>query len=121
MDKDTRKLLEELKNSTGYIPVSDLAERFEEIDDYYNHSPWTLLQILSNINIIVPVNIDSTLEYKGYKAVVHYDAKDNIFVGDVLDIEDFLSFHGTSVDELKESFHQRINNYLVLCNKLKKG
>lgn len=50
-------LLEQLKNCKGYVSVSELAERFEEIDKEYNSEPWNLMQILSNINILVPVYI----------------------------------------------------------------
>ena len=57
-NKETTKLLEELKASTGYIPVSDLAARFEEIDEYYNHEPWNLQQILANINLIVSIELE---------------------------------------------------------------
>ena len=58
MDKETKDLLEELKNSNGYISISELAKRFEEIDELYNHELWNLQQILSNINLHVPVELD---------------------------------------------------------------
>ena len=58
MDKETKDLLEELKQSNGYISVSELAKRFEEIDELYNHELWNLQQILSNINLHVPVELD---------------------------------------------------------------
>lgn len=55
---DTKKLLEKMKQSKGYVSVADLAARFEEMDEYYNHEPWDLKQILNNINIFVPIEID---------------------------------------------------------------
>lgn len=58
MDKETRKLLEEMKCSNGYVSVAELAERFEEVDEYYNHELWNLTQILSNINILIPIEIN---------------------------------------------------------------
>lgn len=58
MDKETKDLLEELKQSNGYISISELAKRFEEIDELYNHELWNLQQILSNINLHVPVELD---------------------------------------------------------------
>ena len=58
MDKETKDLLEELKQSSGYISISELAKRFEEIDELYNHELWNLQQILSNINLHVPVELD---------------------------------------------------------------
>ena len=64
--------------------------------------------------------MNSMLEYKGYRAMVKYDAEDNIFVGEVFGIADSLNFHGTSVAELKEMFKQSIDNYLELCEKIGK-
>ena len=64
--------------------------------------------------------MNSMLEYKGYHAVVEYDADDNIFVGEVFGIKDSLNFHGASVDELTRMFHQSIDNYLDLCVKIGK-
>ena len=58
MDKETKDLLEELKQSNGYISISELAKRFEKIDMLYNHDYWNLTQILANINLIVPVELD---------------------------------------------------------------
>ena len=52
----------------------------------------------------------SMLEYKGYHATIEFDAEDNIFVGKVFGITDSLNFHGTSVDELETSFHNKKPN-----------
>ncbi|QIB70752.1 type II toxin-antitoxin system HicB family antitoxin [Aminipila butyrica] len=54
--------------------------------------------------------------YKGYHATIDYDAEDKIFVGKVFGITDSLNFHGTTVDELEEMFHQSIENYLDICS-----
>lgn len=60
------------------------------------------------------------MEYKGYYAKIEYDEDDNLFVGQVLGINDSLNFHGTSVSELQESFHNSIDNYLSLCKQIRK-
>jgi predicted HicB family RNase H-like nuclease len=39
----------------------------------------------------------NVMTYKGYKARVEFDPRDNIFVGRVLGIEDGISFHGETV------------------------
>ena len=62
MDKETKDLLEELKNCTGYISVSELVEHLEEVDEYYNHEPWNLTQIIANINLIIPIEIKECAE-----------------------------------------------------------
>lgn len=37
------------------IPVKELVERFIEVDKYFENEPWTIRQILSNIDIIIPL------------------------------------------------------------------
>lgn len=60
------------------------------------------------------------MEYLGYHASVEYDPEDRIFIGKVCGITDSLNFHGTTVDELENMFHQSIDNYLELCKELGK-
>lgn len=63
---------------------------------------------------------NSMLEYKGYHASVSFDADDNLFVGEVFGLTDSLNFHGESVKELEEMFHQSVDNYLNLCAQIGK-
>lgn len=58
------------------------------------------------------------LEYKGYHASVEFAEEDMLFVGEVFGIQDSLNFHGTTVQELIENFHDCIDNYLELCKEL---
>lgn len=64
--------------------------------------------------------MDSMLEYKGYRAIVSYDGDDELFVGEVFGVNDSLNFHGASVEELKQSFHDCIDNYLMICQQIGK-
>lgn len=64
--------------------------------------------------------MNNLLEYKGYHAEIEYDTEDEIFTGSVFGIKDSLSFHGTSVNELKEMFAQSIDNYLDFCKQIGK-
>lgn len=64
--------------------------------------------------------MNSMMEYKGYHAIVDFDADDMIFVGKVFGIVDSLNFHGSSVTEIEEMFHQSIDNYLEQCKKMGK-
>ena len=66
----------------------------------------------------MPKPADQMLEYKGYHAKIYFDARDDIFVGEVFGLNDSLNFHGSTVQELKEMFHQCIDNYLDLCKEL---
>ena len=58
-EKETKNLISELtKDDNLYVNLPDLIERFVEVDEYYNHEPWNLMQILANINMIIPVKIN---------------------------------------------------------------
>ncbi len=58
------------------------------------------------------------MEYKGYHADIRYSDEDHLFVGEVFGINDTLGFHGSSIEELEEMFHQSIDNYLQMCEEL---
>ena len=59
--------------------------------------------------------MSNMLSYKGYHAKVEFDADDGILVGSVFGIRDSLNFHGASIEEVKESFHDCIDTYLEIC------
>ncbi len=58
------------------------------------------------------------MNYKGYFANVEFDAEDYVFVGRIIGIRDVIGFHGESVQELEEAFHDAIDNYLAACKEL---
>ena len=60
------------------------------------------------------------MRYNGYTAVISYDPDDRIFVGEVIGTSDSLSFHGSTPDELEESFKNCIKNYLDFCAQIGK-
>jgi len=60
------------------------------------------------------------MKYNGYRASIGYDETDRIFIGEVFGISDSLNFHGSTIDELENSFHQCIDHYLELCAKIGK-
>ncbi|MBR1477023.1 MAG: type II toxin-antitoxin system HicB family antitoxin [Lachnospiraceae bacterium] len=64
--------------------------------------------------------MNTLMEYKGYRAKIEYDKDDNIFVGTVLGLNDILSFHGSSVEELEQGFTNCIENYFEYCRKIGK-
>ena len=65
--------------------------------------------------------MNNTMTYKGYHAKIEFDSEDCIFVGKVSGLSDSLNFHGTSVEELKQMFHQSVDNYLELCKEIGKS
>ena len=40
------------------------------------------------------------MTYKGYMARIEFDPRDNIFFGKVMGIEDSITFHGDTVEDL---------------------
>ncbi len=62
--------------------------------------------------------MSNTMEYKGYKASMSFDADDKIIVGRVLDINDIISFHGESVSEFEANFHAVVDDHLAACVEL---
>lgn len=55
------------------------------------------------------------MTYKNYMARVVYDDDANIFHGEVINIRDVITFEGSSVNELQNSFKESIDDYLDFC------
>jgi len=55
------------------------------------------------------------LLYKDYIGSVHFNSEDEIFFGKIEGIEDLISFEGSSVAELKKSFEESVEDYIILC------
>jgi predicted HicB family RNase H-like nuclease len=64
--------------------------------------------------------MNDILEYKGYFAYVHFSAKDEVFYGKIIGINDLVSFEGDSVQELKSAFHEAVEDYLETCKQIQK-
>ncbi len=62
----------------------------------------------------------NTMIYKGYSARVEYDDADGIFTGQVAGIRDGIGFHADTVEDLREAFHEAINDYIEVCAKIGK-
>jgi len=55
--------------------------------------------------------------YKNYAARIEYDPEDRIFTGRIAGIEDIVVFHGSTVDELENAFHESVDHYLDVSEK----
>jgi predicted HicB family RNase H-like nuclease len=62
--------------------------------------------------------LTNTMTYKGYTASMVFDAEDKIITGRVLEIDDIISFHGTSVAEFEANFHAVLDDYAAACAQL---
>src|SRR4029077_4181735 len=59
----------------------------------------------------------STMNHKGYAARVEYDDEDGLFFGRVAGIRDGVNFHGETVAELRQAFHEAVDGYLDVCKR----
>jgi predicted HicB family RNase H-like nuclease len=55
------------------------------------------------------------IKYKEYLGTVHFSAEDEVFYGKIEGVEDLISFEGGDVKELKEAFHEAVEDYIELC------
>ena len=55
------------------------------------------------------------MTYKGFAARIGYSDDDELFVGRIVGIRDIITFHGESVDEIREAFQEAVDFYLVTC------
>ncbi|MBW8284754.1 MAG: type II toxin-antitoxin system HicB family antitoxin [Rhizobium sp.] len=60
----------------------------------------------------------NVMTYKGFSARIAFDAEDEIFFGNLAGIADVVGFHAESVDELKQAFHEAVDDYVETCRKL---
>ena len=56
------------------------------------------------------------IKYKEYLGAVHFSAEDEVFYGKIEGVEDLVSFEGRDVKELKEAFHEAVEDYIELCD-----
>ncbi|TWI91908.1 type II toxin-antitoxin system HicB family antitoxin [Chitinophaga japonensis] len=60
------------------------------------------------------------LEYKGFIGSVHFSADDDVFFGKIEEIDDLVTFEGSSVKSLHKSFREAVEDYLELCKQVGK-
>jgi len=55
------------------------------------------------------------MEYKGYIGKVELDDEAGVFHGEVINIRDVITFEGETVEELRQAFHESVDDYLAFC------
>ncbi|WP_027254497.1 type II toxin-antitoxin system HicB family antitoxin [Planktothrix agardhii] len=58
------------------------------------------------------------MNYKGYTAQIEVDVEAGILFGQVLDINDVITFKGKTVEEIRQEFKKSIDDYLEFCQEL---
>lgn len=61
------------------------------------------------------VTATNVMEYKGYVGKIEYDNEAGIFHGEVINLRDVITFQGESVDELRQSLEDSVEDYLEFC------
>lgn len=61
------------------------------------------------------------IEYKNFIGSVHFDSEDSVFYGKILGVSDLVTFEGQTVEELKSSFKEAVEDYVVLCRQTGKA
>lgn len=59
----------------------------------------------------------NVMEYAGYCGEIDYNDGDGVFFGSILGITDMVTFEGSSVAELRQDFHDAVDDYLETCKR----
>ena len=59
--------------------------------------------------------MSNVLKYKDYYGKVEYSSEDEVLFGKVEGISDLVVFEGYSIDEIKSSFENAVDDYLTFC------
>ena len=55
------------------------------------------------------------MDYKGYFSKIVFDEEANIFHGEVINLRDVIAFEGETVNELRQAFHDSVDDYFEFC------
>ena len=55
------------------------------------------------------------MKYKGYIGFIAYDEDDKMFYGEVIGINDIITYQGATVDELEQDFKDAVDYYIEWC------
>lgn len=62
----------------------------------------------------------NAMSYKGYAARIDYDDEDGLFFGRIAGIRDRVGFHAETVTDLRDAFHEAVDDYIDTCAKIGK-
>lgn len=57
------------------------------------------------------------LKYNGFIGSIDYSGEDDMLFGEILYIDDLVTYEGKDLDELKKNFKEAIDEYIELCKK----
>ena len=62
----------------------------------------------------VDMRIGQFIEYKGYVGTIEYSPEDDIYHGQLLNIDDSINYDGTSIEELYMDYQEAVDFYIRL-------
>ncbi len=62
--------------------------------------------------------MEQMLDYKGFRGTVETSEEDGCMFGRVAGIDDLVSYEGTTMTELRQSFEEAVEHYLETCGAL---
>lgn len=63
------------------------------------------------VTLMLDIDGDETLEYRGYLGSVEYSVEDQCYHGKIYDIEDLVSYEGNTIEELMADFRNAVDDY----------
>ena len=73
----------------------------------------TLVEAYEDEHYSIPTS--TLMEYKNYRGNVGYDLNGKIFTGEIVELNDVITFQGRTPKELETSFHESVDFYLEMC------
>lgn len=64
---------------------------------------------------------NNVMEYKGYRTVIEFDAKECILRGKLEGISDLVEFSCRDMKEVEKEFHNAVDDYLAFCKEVGKS
>ena len=55
------------------------------------------------------------MTHRGYAARIEYSDEDGCLIGRIAGIQDIITFHGYSVEDIRQSFQEAVDFYLETC------
>jgi predicted HicB family RNase H-like nuclease len=65
--------------------------------------------------------MENKMTYKGFIGSINFSAEDQVFHGKIEEINDLVTFEGTTIDELKNAFKYMVDKQILDCNPQKKS
>lgn len=57
----------------------------------------------------------NSMTYKNFIGTVNYDDQAEVLYGKIKNIDDLITYEGSNVEELKQAFHEAVEDYLDIC------